>query len=87
MDDNTQRQTGSVKWFDTTKGFGFIAPDEGQGDVFVHVTNLNGVDSNQLQENTRVEFTVEQGDKGLQAVNVILAESAEVAEPELDQAA
>jgi len=75
MEDNTQRQTGSVKWFNTTKGFGFIAPDEGQGgDVFVHITNLNGVDPNQLQENTRVEFTVEQGDKGLQAVGVSLAE-------------
>ncbi len=73
MEDNTQRQTGSVKWFNITKGYGFIAPDEGQGDVFVHITNLNGVDPNQLQENTKVEFTVEQGDKGLQAVNVTLA--------------
>jgi cold shock protein len=59
---------GTVKWFNDTKAFGFIAPDEGD-DVFVHVTGLaEGVTT--LAENQRVEFEVTQGRKGLQAVDV-----------------
>jgi CspA family cold shock protein len=60
--------TGTVKWFDETKGFGFIQPDGGGKDVFCHKSALQGVTS--LADGQKVEFEVSQGAKGPQAGNV-----------------
>ncbi len=61
---------GTVKWFNGEKGFGFIAPDEGESDVFVHYSNIDGSGYRELSENQRVEFEITQGTKGPQAENV-----------------
>lgn len=61
---------GTVKWFNQDKGFGFIAPDGGADDVFVHFSEIQGDGFKSLAENQRVEFNVEQGAKGPQAVKV-----------------
>jgi CspA family cold shock protein len=61
---------GTVKWFNGEKGFGFIAPDGGSDDVFVHYTELSGSGFRTLEESARVSFDVEQGPKGPQAVRV-----------------
>ncbi len=58
---------GTVKFFNDDKGFGFITPDDGGKDVFVHVKGLNG---NSLTEGDKVSYDVEEGQKGLNAVNV-----------------
>ena len=65
----SERVTGTVKWFNNTKGFGFITR-EGEKDVFVHQTAIESTGFRTLEENQRVEFEVEQGPKGLQAVRV-----------------
>ncbi len=64
---------GTVKWFSNEKGYGFISPDEGD-DVFVHHSKITMDGYRSLTEGQRVEFEVEQGDKGLQATNVSLAQ-------------
>ena len=61
---------GTVKWFNSEKGFGFIAPDDGGKDLFVHHTSIQTRGFRTLDEGQQVEFEVEQGDMGLQAVNV-----------------
>jgi cold shock protein len=61
---------GTVKWFNGEKGFGFIAPDDGSKDVFVHYSEVQGSGFRTLEENQRVQFEVEQGPKGPQAVGV-----------------
>ncbi|MEX0771399.1 MAG: cold shock domain-containing protein [Balneolaceae bacterium] len=62
---------GKVKWFNAVKGFGFIEPEDGSKDVFVHRNNVEGLGSDQgLEENEEVEFSVEDGPKGLSAVDV-----------------
>ncbi|MDF1489105.1 cold-shock protein [Tessaracoccus caeni] len=61
---------GTVKWFNGEKGFGFIAPDNGGEDLFVHYKSIQGRGFRTLDEAQRVEFDVEQGAKGPQAVNV-----------------
>ncbi len=63
------RQTGTVKWFNDAKGFGFITTASGE-DVFVHFTAIQGNGFRSLQEGAQVEFDVTQGPKGLQAQNV-----------------
>ena len=62
--------TGTVKWFNDAKGFGFITQDGGGEDVFVHHTAIQSEGFRSLQEGQRVEFEVKQGPKGLQAANV-----------------
>ena len=61
---------GTVKWFNAEKGFGFITPDGGSQDVFVHFTAIETNGYRTLAENQRVEFATTQGAKGLQAENV-----------------
>ena len=65
----TERKEGSVKWFNSTKGFGFIEQADGD-DVFVHFKSIIGDGYKTLDENDKVEYTVKQGDKGLQAADV-----------------
>ena len=62
--------TGSVKWFSSEKGFGFITPEDGSADVFVHFSAITGEGYKELAEGQKVEFDVTQGQKGPQASNV-----------------
>ncbi|WP_328622340.1 cold-shock protein [Streptomyces sp. NBC_00354] len=65
--------TGTVKWFNSEKGFGFIQQDNGGPDVFVHFSAIQGTGFKELQENDKVEYDVTQGPKGPQAENVTVA--------------
>ena len=67
----SDRVTGTVKWFNATKGYGFIERSDGK-DVFVHYSAINGSGYRSLKEGQRVEFTVVEGQKGLQAQDVIV---------------
>ena len=63
--------TGTVKWFNESKGFGFIAPDDGSDDVFVHFSSIQSDGFKTLAEGQKVSFEVGQGQKGPQAQNVV----------------
>jgi cold shock protein len=67
----SDRAIGTVKWFNGGKGYGFIAR-EGGDDVFVHFSAIQGDGYRNLEEGQQVEFTIEQGPKGLQASNVVI---------------
>ena len=66
----SETKTGTVKWFSDQKGYGFISQDEGGGDVFVHHSAIVASGFRTLREGERVEFTIEQGQKGPAAANV-----------------
>ncbi len=65
------RITGTVKWFSRVKGYGFISPDGGEKDVFVHYSAIEGEGYRNLEEGQRVEFSIEDTPKGPQAANVV----------------
>ena len=67
----SERETGTVKWFNASKGYGFVER-EGAPDVFVHFSAIRGEGYRNLEEGQKVEFTVEQGQKGLQASDVVV---------------
>jgi CspA family cold shock protein len=67
----SERHTGTVKWFNATKGYGFIGRESGE-DVFVHVSALQMDGYRKLEPEQKVEFSIEEGPKGLQAANVVL---------------
>ncbi|KAE9658635.1 cold-shock protein [Pseudomonas fluorescens] len=62
--------TGTVKWFNAEKGFGFITPDDKSADLFVHYSAITGEGFKTLEEGQKVEFEVSQGQKGPQAANI-----------------
>lgn len=62
--------TGTVKWFNASKGYGFITPDDGSPDVFVHFSAISGEGYRTLTEGQKVTFEVEKGPKGMQAAQV-----------------
>jgi CspA family cold shock protein len=67
----TSMPTGIVKWFNETKGFGFIKPDDGGADLFAHYSGIKSKGFRTLKENQRVEYQVQQGQKGPQAVEIV----------------
>ena len=65
--------TGKVKWFDGKKGFGFIVPNEGNGDIFVHYSAIKSDNEFKLlKEGMNVQYDVTEGKKGLQAINIVV---------------
>lgn len=70
--------TGTVKWFNSRKGFGFITPDEGEKDVFVHFSAIKVQEGEfaSLNENDKVEYKIVEGEKGLEARDVVVTEKA-----------
>ncbi|HSN11749.1 MAG TPA: cold-shock protein [Propionibacteriaceae bacterium] len=64
--------TGTVKWFNGEKGFGFIAPEDGSADVFAHFSAINANGYRSLNEGDRVSFDTQQGPKGPQAANIVV---------------
>ena len=66
---NFRGETGTIKWFDPSKGYGFLIRDKG-GDLFVHLRSVQSQDRRRLKENTRVRFSVENTEKGPQAENI-----------------
>lgn len=69
-----ERLTGRVKWFNSQKGYGFIVPDNGGKELFVHFSAIESSGYKTLKEGQRVEFEIEQSDKGDKAVNVKVIE-------------
>ena len=63
--------TGTVKWFNDAKGFGFIGQDDGGEDLFVHFSSIQGAGYKSIREGQPVQYDVQQGRKGLEAINVV----------------
>jgi CspA family cold shock protein len=73
--------TGEVKWFNNAKGWGFIVPEGGGDDIFVHFSAVNGTGYRTLVAGQFVSFELQKGERGLHAANVVVLESAEHAVP------
>jgi CspA family cold shock protein len=71
----SNRITGTVKFFSKDKGYGFIQRDDGDKDVFVHYSNIQGSGFRNLEQDQRVEFGTEMGDKGIRAIDVTMLDS------------
>jgi len=71
---NLERLTGKVKWFNSQKGYGFIVPDNGSKDLFVHSSSIKSEGYKSLREEQKVEFEIEQDEKGEKAINVTVIE-------------
>lgn len=69
-----ERLTGKVKWFNSQKGYGFIVPDNGSKDLFVHSSSIKSEGYKSLREEQKVEFEIEQDEKGEKAINVTVIE-------------
>lgn len=67
----SERKTGTVKWFNARKGYGFIGLEEGGEDIFVHYSAIQGEGFLKLEEGQQVEFSIEEGPKGVQAADVV----------------
>lgn len=73
MEEEANMATGKVKWFDGKKGFGFIVPEDGSPDIFVHYSSINSNNEfKTLKEGMSVQFDIMEGKKGLQAQNVVV---------------
>lgn len=74
MSSNEQRYTGSVKWFNSQKGFGFIIPDDGGKDIFLHSTDVKNsrIDSNDLTEGCRISYSLKEHRGKISAVDVVI---------------
>lgn len=70
--------TGIVKWFNNAKGYGFIQPEQGEQDIFVHFSSIQSDGYRTLKEGQTVQFEAQEGPKGLQATNVVLPDSTSV---------
>ena len=69
---NIMKTTGTVKWFNSTKGYGFIAPDNGSKDVFIHISALNAAGLEILDDNQKIEFDIEEKQGKTSAININL---------------
>ncbi|WP_111641932.1 cold-shock protein [Marinimicrobium alkaliphilum] len=67
----SDRESGTVKWFNNARGYGFITREQGSEDVFVHYRNIRGEGYRSLSEGQSVEYALQKGDKGLQADDVV----------------
>lgn len=67
----SERKLGTVKWFNARKGYGFIGPDDGTDDIFVHYSAISGEGFLKLEEGQQVEFSIQESPKGIQAADVV----------------
>jgi cold shock protein len=70
LDQERYMATGTVKWFSQAKGFGFIQPEDGGADLFIHFSNISGSGFRNLEEGQKVEYEPQEGRKGMEATNV-----------------